>query len=194
MARDFVLACVILVASSAVGLASNYLRQNPLTLIRKDVPLRPADPVRPNGRREVSPTASRPTGTTDQPGAGGPSDASKDGEATLEQVAAHLTAGTAFFIDAREPNEYAEGHFRGAINAPSSAIFENADAVTSMVGIDQPVIIYCGGGECEASHNVADALVRYYGYTSVSIYTKGWEEASASEALADYIVRREDQP
>ncbi len=149
MARDLRLACVILIVSGGVGLASNYLRDQPLSLIWEEP---------------------------------------DDSQVTIDQVAAHLAAGTAFFLDARERREYAEGHLRGAINVPSSAIFEHADTVMSMVGIDQPVIVYCGGGECEASDNVASAFVRYYGYTNVSIYRKGWEEASMSDALAEFIV------
>ncbi|MFH1419797.1 MAG: rhodanese-like domain-containing protein [Planctomycetota bacterium] len=121
--------------------------------------------------------------TTTQPVPGGErrngvghGDAHKDETIGYEVVLQHLREGTASFIDARSPEEYAEAHFRGALNLPSNAIYENIDEVTGQVLPDDLVIVYCGGGGCEASVNVSDALRRYYQYTRVVIYENGWEE------------------
>jgi len=127
-----------------------------------------------------------PDATTIQPGSGGEQrdgvehgNANEDETVGHEVVLRHLREGTASFIDARSPEEYADGHLRGALNLPSDAIYANIDEVTGQVLPDDLVIIYCGGGGCEASVNVSDALRRYYQYTHVVIYENGWEEVEA---------------
>jgi rhodanese-related sulfurtransferase len=110
---------------------------------------------------------------------------------TMDVVLKHLADGNARFIDAREENDYAAGHLRGAIHLPSSAIFANNERVTTQVALDDCLIVYCGGGGCEASHNVSDALQREYGFTRVLIYDKGWEEITASGLFERWIVTGE---
>lgn len=100
--------------------------------------------------------------------------------AKLDMVVDHLTNGTANFIDAREEYEYDEGHLKSANLLPSSAIYENIENLMA-VGIapgagGKPIIIYCGGGSCEASHNVAKAMSNDFGYQNIWIYVNGWEE------------------
>ena len=40
---------------------------------------------------------------------------------------------------------------------------------------DQPIIVYCSGGECHDSRLVANALLTL-GFSDVRVYTGGWEE------------------
>jgi len=99
--------------------------------------------------------------------------------AKLDMVVDHLTNGTAYFVDAREEYEFDEGHLKGAHLLPSSAIYENIEnlmAVGLLPGAaGQPIIIYCGGGSCEASHNVAKVMTEF-DYQNIWIYVNGWEE------------------
>lgn len=106
----------------------------------------------------------------------------------IDEVLEDLANGTAFFIDAREAGDYAEGHLRGAVHLPSSAIYENIDSVYNQgVDIQGKVVVYCGGGDCEASHNVADALQRDFRFTNVLIYKSGWEEVESSGRFGEFV-------
>jgi 3-mercaptopyruvate sulfurtransferase SseA len=162
---------VILTAGSGVALATNLLRNPPLDLIRGELPPIPPKP---------DPTP-RPDGTAREKGKPhtGP---------TADEVIAHLKDGTARFIDARETKEFAAGHLRGAINLPSSAIYDHIEAVYHQVQPNDKVIVYCGGGDCEASHNVADALRRDFQYKDVTIYVTGWEGVEKVEGFKPFVV------
>lgn len=98
----------------------------------------------------------------------------------LEDVVTAYRSGLSYIIDARKPEAYAKGHIKNAINLPSTAIFENIDFVIRNVPSTELVIVYCDGGNCEASHTVADALRNQFGFMNVKVYVKGWEELMAS--------------
>ncbi len=194
MWRDITVAAIVLLVTSGLGLATNYLREKPLPLIRQAV--LPADDPEANPTGQIAATAQEPASDAMQGGSAedsGQSPPPRKGIALIDEVLHHLALGTAYFIDAREAHEYAEGHLRGALNLPSSAIYQNIDSIVGLVPPDGRVIVYCGGGQCEASHNVTDALRRDFGFTNVVIYEKGWEEVSQSGKFGDYIVGG-DQP
>ncbi len=101
--------------------------------------------------------------------------------AKLDMVVDHLINGTAHFVDAREEYEFDDGHLKGAHLLPSSAIYENIEnlmAVGVLPGPGKPIIVYCGGGSCEASHNVAKVMAEF-DYQNIYIYVNGWEEVMA---------------
>ena len=156
-----------MIASSVVAVGANcfeksqpWIRKEPPPLAEETQPSSAQHPARPRG-----------------------------GVVTIDTVLQHLRAGTATFIDARESHEYEEGHLRGAMNLPSSAIFQNIQTILNMISVNTKVIVYCGGGTCEASHNVSDTLRGEFGFTDVSIYTKGWEEIEASGRSKEFIVK-----
>lgn len=173
MIRDFGTSLIIFIVSGGVALAANSLRKNPISWIRAELP-----PVAAATSLPLSTTSQATTSTGDSAGV-----------VTMETVLRHLSAGSATFIDAREVHEYQEGHLRGAMNLPSSAIFSHAQAFANAVPSDAIVIVYCGGGTCEASHNVSDALRRDLGFTNVSVYAKGWEEIESSGRFGNYVVK-----
>jgi len=168
MIRDLRTSLVILLVSSGVAVAANLLRPKPLSWIREELP------------KAASTTVSISTTTV-----------ARSGIVTINDVLQHLAAGTATFVDARETHEYVEGHLKGALNMSSSAAFKAGEALAGMVPPDAKIVVYCGGGQCEASHNVSDALQRDFGFTDVSIYEKGWEEISASPQLAEWVAKGE---
>ena len=106
---------------------------------------------------------------------------------TAEQVLAHLQDGTACFVDAREEHEFVDVRLDVALHLPSSAVYEKIDDILSMIPVEKKLIVYCGGGECEASHIVAEVL-REYEYNNVEIYEDGWEGIEASGIFNDFIV------
>ena len=91
----------------------------------------------------------------------------------------YVAAKAALILDAREPEEYAEGHVPGARNmtyeqaATDPALLEQLDAG------GRPIIVYCGGGECEVSLRLADELIGS-GFTRVAVYLGGFPEWDAA--------------
>lgn len=63
------------------------------------------------------------------------------------------------FIDARYLEEYEQGHVAGAFWIAASQ-FMNGGRPAAMDYLDPsaPVVIYCSGGHCDASHNVGEFL------------------------------------
>jgi rhodanese-related sulfurtransferase len=97
----------------------------------------------------------------------------------LATVKQFYDAGAAFLIDARETEEFVEGHIPGAVNLPYEEIQSDPGRLLTLDPGDKPIIAYCGGGACEVSITVADALIEA-GYRRVLIYTGGfpeWERA-----------------
>lgn len=184
MTRHLTTAILILAASSAVAVTANLLRTQPLDWIRRDLPSPPpaapsAANARPTPTSEAKPTEPPP-----------PQAASAAGNTVnADVVLNHMTKSSARFVDAREVKDYAEGHLRGALHIPASAIYQNIGRLLREVPTDSktPIIVYCGGGDCEASHNVTDALSRDFHYENVAVYTKGWEEVMKDGRFKSFI-------
>ncbi len=140
--------------------------QGDASSVAKTAPAAPAAPITPDAH----------LATAAVPGA-----ADAGGVVTLGVVLRHFRAQTAHFVDARKADVYAEGHLRGAINLPSNAVYDHISLATDFIGSDELVIVYCDGGECEASHEVAGILRDEFGYQKVRIYAKGWAELETSK-------------
>ena len=111
-----------------------------------------------------------------------PEPASPSYEIDLAQAKAHYD-NFDLFLDARTIYEYENGHIPGALWMPSSRVDENGGLIFEIEaeagGFDQPVVIYCGGGDCDASHNLAIRL-QQAGFTDFKIFLEGypaWTEA-----------------
>lgn len=142
-------------------------------------------------RKEIGNTTTQPVDTGRGDGRPGPAiEVPEEGTIQIDAVLEHLANGTAIFVDAREQNDFDESRLRGAVFVPASDIYQNVDNNLLATGalVTNTVIVYCGGGTCEASHNVADALRRDYQFENVLIYTNGWEEIESSGRFGDYIV------
>lgn len=104
-------------------------------------------------------------------------------------LGAHITLGEAkslfdsgtIFLDAREDHERSEaGTIQNAVHLTSSMVASGQGA-EAMAILDpaQPVVIFCGGGTCDASENLA-ILLRQAGYTRLHIFHDGfpaWKDA-----------------
>ncbi len=62
-------------------------------------------------------------------------------------------SGKGVFVDAREPERYAEGHVPGAVNL-------QPDGELAMLPYGGTLVIYCDGAECGASARLADHLAQ----------------------------------
>ncbi|MFA6954262.1 MAG: rhodanese-like domain-containing protein [Thermoanaerobaculia bacterium] len=82
----------------------------------------------------------------------------------------------AIFIDARRTDVFAQGHIAGSRSMPvweadiDDRIRAFFDEVTNQ---QQPIIVYCSGGNCEDSHMLADKLWGV-GYENVLVYADGF--------------------
>jgi ArsR family transcriptional regulator len=81
------------------------------------------------------------------------------------------------FIDARSEHQFEEGHIPGAMNAYAEQWQSHIPQIVQ-IPRDRHIVVYCGGGQCELSHELADNI-RGLGYTKISIYTGGTTEWKA---------------
>lgn len=82
-----------------------------------------------------------------------------------------LATAKTFLIDVRTPQEYAEGHLKGALNLDHASIAQRI--AQAGVGKEDEVILYCRSGRRSA---LAHEDLRRLGYTRVKDYG-GLDEA-----------------
>lgn len=89
----------------------------------------------------------------------------------------HWLTRDALFVDARSPQEFAAGHIPGAINIPPDQVRggRNPEVLARVMHMrEKQVIVYCGGGACDASKEVAQELFgRSFLY--MAVYTSGMQ-------------------
>lgn len=139
------------------------------------VPAEPAPPAGAGPSVQVSPP---------DPGAEAP-----DGRTTLglEQALALYNEGLAQFVDARAPAEFVAGRIPGAVRmSPEDfASGQVPEAVVSgALSREGNVVVYCGGGACDASKLVARRLTEL-GYQNVAVFLGGWGEWSSAQLPAE---------
>jgi rhodanese-related sulfurtransferase len=87
------------------------------------------------------------------------------------------------FIDAREPELYAEGHIPGAQNIPFERIATYGDSLKTLPKSDL-FVLYCDGGDCHQSHDLAEYMLAN-GWQRITVYTGGWAEWSKETDFVD---------
>ena len=88
-------------------------------------------------------------------------------------------AGAAVFIDARPKEEFDAGHIPGAANLPYDEAVTDPARLESFDAQGKPIIVYCGGGTCELSMNLAWAMLNS-GQKKLLVFMGGtpeWEAA-----------------
>ncbi len=90
---------------------------------------------------------------------------------TQERVAeAH-----AVLFDARIPEEYEAGHLPGARNLPVGEMDQRLGALASLLTMETPILVYCGGADCSDSLELAMKL-RGVGFQDLTLYPGGYAE------------------
>lgn len=103
------------------------------------------------------------------------------GIAAVKQL---FDAKAAVVVDAREPDEYAEGHIPGALSMPYDEVTGDPARIESLETGGKPIIVYCGGGACELSLSLAYDMI-YAGHKKVLVYMGGFSEwAEVGNAVA----------
>jgi rhodanese-related sulfurtransferase len=108
--------------------------------------------------------------------AGTPANGTLGFEITIAQGFSLFELGVPF-VDARSVDDFEKGHVAGAIRMSADEYPSRAGELASF--FPGPVVIYCGGGQCDASHNLAK-LMQQAKFTALHVMTDGypgWEKA-----------------
>jgi len=84
-----------------------------------------------------------------------------------------VQSAEAVIIDARLPDEFAAGHIPFALNINFQSFAGGKPAALDAYPTSQPFVIYCGGGDCDASEKV-EMMMGSLGFTDIRIYHTGW--------------------
>jgi rhodanese-related sulfurtransferase len=169
--------CVIAFVGIAIGGVHSWL--HPVSLRLDETKITPTIISPPPTPPQPSPTNSQPVVTppapTAAPATDPPAAVTLGLEITSDQAKLLYDMG-APFIDAREPQFFAEGHVDRAMNFTADQIIPNAgDLIRWRPG---PIVVYCSGGDCDASHHVANRL-QDLKFTQIHIMVDGfpaWKE------------------
>ena len=86
---------------------------------------------------------------------------------------------SAVFIDARDSEDYELGHIENAVNIPFDYYDEYMDTIDAL-NYDDVFIIYCSGGECSLSLDLADVFFTDKAFENVFVFEGGlpaWQDA-----------------
>lgn len=100
---------------------------------------------------------------------------------SYEQMKKILNQKDFLIIDARQPDSYNNGHIPGAINIfalddPNVKVPKIFDLPTN-----KKIVVYCDGGACDLSEELAKELVGSFGFKDVFVYAGGWAEWEQKE-------------
>ncbi len=99
----------------------------------------------------------------------------------------HAGRGAAF-VDARSAEEYAEGHIPGAVSLPFDDVYKKPELAKAFDEKGLPIIVYCGGGDCDLARTLAYALIEA-GHKRVLVFKDGlpgW--AAAGHAVTKGVL------
>jgi rhodanese-related sulfurtransferase len=98
---------------------------------------------------------------------------SKPKAITLDQ-AYTLFNRNELFIDSRDEADYISGHIAKSVNIPFDD-FDNHKAKLETISKEKPIVIYCGGTECDLSILLGNLLFSQ-GYKQVYVFFGGWDD------------------
>jgi rhodanese-related sulfurtransferase len=99
---------------------------------------------------------------------------------SIPQAFVLFQQGGIMFLDARRKDEFEAGHVDGALLLSTEHF--GRGTIPATIGVldkTQPVVIYCGGGACDASKNLV-IMLQNFGFTRFHIMTDGfpaWQAA-----------------
>ncbi len=79
-----------------------------------------------------------------------------------------------YFVDARSPELYGEGHIPGAMNLPCEHLDEDSDALVQLLDKEKLIVIYCDNHECQLSLDLAEILLEME-FRRIAVFEEGWD-------------------
>ena len=92
---------------------------------------------------------------------------------TLDQVRRLLEQKKAFFIDARNAEDFRKGHIPGAWNIPALEMEQYFDTLVTLPS-GSTAVIYCNGVDCHLGKMLIDFLKELH-FTNLYLYDEGWD-------------------
>ena len=139
---------IIVIISIAVALLSNSIRSDGIPLLKKSI--QPAEST-----LELTSESEQPVIQ------------SIDLKQAFEFFNNNIT-----FIDARDIDEYNEGHIPHSL--PNPGFFKLLSNLDTLISKQEPLITYCGDAECGISEELADGLAGE-GYKKIFVFLGGWD-------------------
>jgi len=78
------------------------------------------------------------------------------------------------WVDARSRSKYDHEHIPGAVLLNEDEWNSLTSAFSDAYDPDVPVVVYCDGGSCDASHAIADRLRQEFKLEKVYVLKGGW--------------------
>lgn len=103
---------------------------------------------------------------------------------SLEQ-AYKLYLQNILFVDARNKSDYDYSHVKNSVSLPVFQ-FEDYKRILETIDVNQPIVVYCNGPDCDMSEELAKILVEA-GYRKIFVFTGGWEEWGKANYPSDPI-------
>ena len=94
---------------------------------------------------------------------------------TLPEAEVAWSERQAVFIDSRSLEAYHRGHIPGAISIPLEEVKSGREDLLASIPEAMEIIIYCEGGDCQASLNLARWL-ESRGFKNLRVFSGGWLE------------------
>jgi len=91
-------------------------------------------------------------------------------EMGLADCEGFLGEDIAVFVDARKRDDYESGHIPGAVHLGYNTVAEQIDDLRPQLEQAFFIIVYCNGGNCEDSINLALDLISVYGLMQENVY------------------------
>ncbi len=184
-------AVVIVLCGTMLGLVANTISPRGIPLIgdfsrgaalanrsAEELAALPAEIELAGVQRVVEALAAR---SADEDSA--PADAASDnGKASPAEAGGDLEdalLSQAVLIDARSPDMYTSGHIPGALNLPVSDFDAAYPELKSQLKTASLIVVYCDGGDCELSHDLA-TMLKDLGHGPIQLFAGGfdaWMEA-----------------
>src|ERR1700691_1056044 len=160
--RDLGGVALLAIASIAAGLVTNRFSATPLPIVYQS----------PEQRFDAELTtlgAARPFKITPADTIG------------LSEFRSAVESKGALILDARPSFFFEQGHVPGALNLSRDSFARDYRHLSPVLkaATDQPIIVYCSGGDCHDSRLVAGALLTL-GVSNVRVFTGGWDAWSAA--------------
>ena len=150
----------IILIATLLGIIRNYLLDEPLSLFKE---------------KRVIETIEMEASESGEFVFELPEDLTEPLNVTIDIVEHLRSNGEAIIIDARDEADFNNGRILGSINIPYE-YYEDYEYQLDEVDLEKILIIYCSGGECSLSIDLADYLMQDKGFFNVLIYEGGWPE------------------
>ncbi|MDW8310336.1 MAG: rhodanese-like domain-containing protein, partial [Verrucomicrobiales bacterium] len=101
-----------------------------------------------------------------------------------------LESGRIVLVDARAKTAFEAEHIPGAVSLPANAPPEEFVAFAMKYPQTTPIVVYCGGPDCDLSHQLAEKLRGDLGYSDVQEMPGGIVEWRLAEAKSGAVPAR----